>query len=300
MREQGVVVYHGRLLYALSVKRLKVVLKNLLPPYFTQFVRFCRSAIKSLASSDEKIGFKYGFENFSQSVIYLRSIGFDGYQESEFIEKLTAAARTVRDGISPYERDSVVFNSPHYSWPLVTALLLSTDQKNSISVLDYGGGLGTTYWQNRRFLDSKSIKISWKILEQEALVKIGREEFSNIELGFINELGELKEVPQLVIFGSSICYLPDPYEVMKQIFNLGPEFIVLDRTPFVSGSDDLFAVQFVPPSIYKAALPIVSLSEEKFSIFMKTEYDFMANWTCEMQPDPNSIAMGFLWKKRLK
>jgi putative methyltransferase (TIGR04325 family) len=282
------------------MKRLKVVLKNLLPPYFTQFARYCRSAIRSLSHTDEKIGFKYGFENYSQSEIYLRSIGFDGYQEEEFIEKLTAAARNVRDGIFAYERDTVVFNSTQYSWPLVAALLLAADQKNSISVLDYGGGLGTTYRQNRRFLASKSIKISWKILEQEALVKIGREEFLNDELDFINELGELKEVPKLVIFGGSICYLPYPYDVMKEIFNLGPEFIVLDRTPFVSGRDDLFAVQFVPPTIYKAALPIVSLSEEKFNIFMKTEYELIANWTCDMQPDLNSTAMGFLWKKKLK
>jgi putative methyltransferase (TIGR04325 family) len=227
-------------------------------------------------------------------------LGFSGYQEQDFIEKLTSAARNVRDGESPYERDSVVFSSPQHSWPLVASLLISINGRNIISVLDYGGGLGTTYWQNRSFLVSKKVKISWTILEQEALVKIGRDEFINEELNFLYELDEVKERPDIVIFGSSLCYLPAPYDVMKKIFKLGPKFIVLDRTPFVLGRDDLFAVQFVPANIYRAALPIVSLSEENFKRIMETEYDLVGKWICDMQPDPNSTSMGSLWRKRIK
>jgi putative methyltransferase (TIGR04325 family) len=276
------------------------MLKNLLPPYLTRFARYCRTAVRSWAHADEQIGFKYGFKDYDASVNFVKSLGFSGYQEQDFIEKLTSAARNVRDGESPYERDSVVFSSPQHSWPLVASLLISINGRNIISVLDYGGGLGTTYWQNRSFLVSKKVKISWTILEQEALVKIGRDEFINEELNFLYELDEVKERPDIVIFGSSLCYLPAPYDVMKKIFKLGPKFIVLDRTPFVLGRDDLFAVQFVPANIYRAALPIVSLSEENFKRIMETEYDLVGKWICDMQPDPNSTSMGSLWRKRIK
>jgi putative methyltransferase (TIGR04325 family) len=282
------------------VRHLKVVVKNLLPPYLTRFARYCRFIVRSWAHADEQIGFKYGFKDYEASVNFVNSIGFGGYQEEEFIERLTSAARNVRDGDSPYERDSVVFDSPQYSWPLVAALLTSINHKNVISVLDYGGGLGTTYWQNRSFLVSKGARISWRILEQEALVRIGREEFSSEELEFLYGLDEVKDTPDIVIFGSSLCYLPTPYDVMKRILKLGPKFIVLDRTPFVTGDCDLFAVQFVPASIYRAALPIISLSEEKFKRFMETEYDLVGQWICDMQPDPNSTSMGSFWRKRVK
>jgi hypothetical protein len=60
------------------------------------------------------------------------------------------------------------------------------------------------------------------------------------------------------------------------------------------------AVQFVPESIYKAALPIITFSASKFKNLMNQEYELIVDWSCGMQPDPNASTMGSLWRKRVK
>ena len=277
------------------MEHFKESLKGLLPRDITKLIRFCKYAIQSRLDFNERVGFKYGFMDYDSAANYVKNIGFTGYQEEIFVKKLVSASRGVRDGTFVYERDTVTFPTIQYSWPLLTALLYAVEE-NQISVLDYGGGLGTTYRQNHKFLAGRGVKICWKVLEQEALVQIGRREFSNEELIFVASLDEEKTSPDIVIFGGSLCYLPRPWEVLQKTFELSPKFIVFDRTPFVEGVEDLFAVQFVPPEIYSAALPIVSFSQGKFSEFMESKYSLIVNWICDMQPDPKSVSRGSLWR----
>ena len=52
-----------------------------------------------------------------------------------------------------YERDSVLFDTIRYSWPLLSDLLrAASEDQNHLSVLDFGGSLGSSYYQNRVFL----------------------------------------------------------------------------------------------------------------------------------------------------
>ena len=62
-------------------------------------------------------------------------------------------------------------------------LLYITNNENRLNVIDYGGSLGTSYFQNLKFLNQVD-DFRWNIVEQEAFVKIGKEYFSNENLFF--------------------------------------------------------------------------------------------------------------------
>ena len=77
-----------------------------------------------------------------------------GYDSQQILDKVLAATLKVKYGVAPYERDSVLFDEVQYSWP-VTAGLMWVAARNGgrLSVLDFGGSLGSSYFQNREFLE---------------------------------------------------------------------------------------------------------------------------------------------------
>jgi putative methyltransferase (TIGR04325 family) len=246
-------------------------------------------------------GFKYGFDTFDSAKKWISSLGFAGYEEENFIQKLYTSASLVRDGKATYERDTVIFPRIQYAWELLASLLIVSKGKRRVKIIDFGGGLGTTFWQNSSMLNLAGVETSWIIIEQKRLVEIGKSEFESDFLKFVPSLADVvSDEIDAVLFGGSLCYLENPYDILNQTFLLGPHFIIFDRTPFRNISEDTIAVQFVPKSIYKAAYPIRIFSIAKFNNFMNREYELIEQWDCIMQPDPNSSAMGSLWRKRIK
>ncbi len=61
------------------------------------------------------------------------------------------ATRKVVAGEAVYERDSVVFDHLEYAWPLLACLLQIAAERRSLRVIDFGGSLGSSWRQNRRF-----------------------------------------------------------------------------------------------------------------------------------------------------
>jgi putative methyltransferase (TIGR04325 family) len=89
-----------------------------------------------------------------------------GYDAANILEIQRASMRKVRDGAALYERDSVVFDKVEYFFPTLAALLLIAARNgNRLSVLDFGGALGGSYYQNRGLL-SHLESLSWHVVEQ--------------------------------------------------------------------------------------------------------------------------------------
>ena len=122
-------------------------------------------------------------------------------------------------------------------------------------MLDFGGSLGTTYFQNKEFLTYFS-SCSWTIVEQEKFYQLGKKHFENDQLQFVETIQDclLKKSPNLFLVSSSLQYIPSPKEILNQINNSKTRFVVFDRLPF-SESENILTVQTVPPSIYEASYP---------------------------------------------
>ena len=101
-----------------------------------------------------------------------------GYQAAPILDKVKTAVLKVKRGEAVYERDSVLFNEVEYSWPLLATLNWIAAQNNGgLKVVDFGGSLGSSYFQNRKFLEPLDIK--WNVIEQENFVKAGRDEIQD-------------------------------------------------------------------------------------------------------------------------
>jgi putative methyltransferase (TIGR04325 family) len=100
------------------------------------------------------------------------------HDAKEIIQKVRTATLKVVRGEAACELDSVLFAKPAFPFPLIVVRLRGA-QKNqgSLTVLDYGGALGSSYFQCREFL--YGLKTLRRYVEQPKFVACGQREFLN-------------------------------------------------------------------------------------------------------------------------
>ncbi len=203
-----------------------------------------------------------------------------GYDSPVIFDKVKNSAMKVKQGLAASERDGVAFDTKQSSWPVVAMLLLSSSlNDNHLNVLDFGGSLGSSYFQNIEFI--KHLKeLHWAIVEQNNIYEYGKQNFEDGKLSFYKSLEDAlnKTKPQVILFGSSIQYIEKPYELLEKVARNDFEMIAFDRTPFFNGKEAL-TVQKVPPRIYDASYPAWILDIDKFKeFFKKNGYDIVAEF----------------------
>ena len=222
-----------------------------------------------------------------------------GYDAAQIFEKVRSAALQVRNGSAAFERDAVVFDKNEYSWPLLSCLMwIAARNKGALRVLDFGGGLGSTYFQNRKFLNA--LQVEWSIVEQKHFVDCGIEFFSDNVLRFHADFEScfLKQQPDTVLFCSVLQYIEKPYNLLKQVFSKGFKYVVIDRTPFTDDGSSRLTIQRVNPQIYEASYPCWFFSEDEFVQFFSHEFNLVEEFVSPDKANFPSTFKGFLFCKK--
>jgi putative methyltransferase (TIGR04325 family) len=194
-----------------------------------------------------------------------------GYNEGTILNKIKESVLKVKAGKAEFERDSVAFDKFEYSEEFLQGLKL-TVKNNSLSVIDFGGSLGSQYFQYKRFFEG--VEINWMVVEQKHFVETGNKEIANEQLRFFDTIEEaLKFKPaNCIILSSVLPYLKEPFQMIKKILSFNFNFIIIDRNPFIDSEKDLLTVQVVPESIYKASYPAWFFNEKKFYAAFSDKY----------------------------
>jgi putative methyltransferase (TIGR04325 family) len=203
-----------------------------------------------------------------------------GWNSEEVFNKVTASALKVKRGEAIYERDSVIFDQIQYSWPLLAALLwVIAREDGHLRICDFGGALGTSYFQNRKFFTEFS-HVRWNIVEQAEFVTRGRNLIQDERLRFYPTVEAcLKECSCDVLLLSGVLQnLEDPYRAVTDLIGYGFRYIIIARTPFSSKDDDVLTVQHVPHKIYQASYPVWFFSERKFLSHLQTSYELIEHF----------------------
>lgn len=199
-----------------------------------------------------------------------------GYDDSEILQKVERSFELVARGEAVYERDSVLFEEISYSWPLAASLMWTYQKYKKLHVLDFGGSLGSTFYQNRMF--TKDMKdFSWTVVEQEKFVQVGLEKFQTAQLKFSSNLDSVfkDEDINLVLFSSVLQYLEEPYQLLANVIEYSPPVIVLDRLITSKAGRDIITIQKVDSEIYEATYPCRFFNEENISSILREKYELV-------------------------
>jgi len=261
---------------------MKRIIKQLLPPVL---LGMFRSIIY------KKYGWRGNYKNWNEA-----KSKTTGYDNEIIFKKVANAALKVKRGEAIYERDSVIFTKIEYSWPLLAGLMYVSARKGGkLSVLDFGGSLGTTYFQNRRFFFG--LNIEWSIIEQKHFVKFGNRDIADDKLKFYESIDScLKErSPDVVVLSSVLQYIESPYTFLNELIEYGSEFLIFARTGFTLNNKDRLTVQKVPPTIYNAIYPCWFFSETKFLNTITKKYELMESFDSTDKANIPSVFKGFIF-----
>jgi putative methyltransferase (TIGR04325 family) len=249
-------------------------------------------------STREATGFSGDYRGWDEA---RRASG--GYDSDAILERVRDALLKVKSGEAVYERDSVLFDRVEYSWPLLAALLwVASRGGNRLNLIDFGGSLGSAYYQNRKFLEHLG-ELKWSIVEQERFVECGRSLFEDDHLRFYPDIDTCigERNPDAILFSSVIQYLEKPYDLLREVQDKGFQYIIFDRTAFLKHGEDRITVQIVPPEIYPASYPAWFFNQDKFLGFFAKEYELITDFdSFESFPleDQTAQNKGFIFRKR--
>lgn len=203
-----------------------------------------------------------------------------GYDAPEILAKVAEATRAVKNGAAVFERDSVLFSEPHYPYPLIAGLLRAAARHGGrLSVVDFGGSLGSSYYQCRDFLRDLP-EVRWCVVEQPQFVRKGREEFGDGVLSFADSIEEAcaAVAPNVIVFSGVLQYLPDPWSVLRQADESGVHSIIIDRVSVIQGAHDVISVQKIPKRISASSYPIRLFTRDSLLNPLEKRYAVLAEF----------------------
>jgi putative methyltransferase (TIGR04325 family) len=245
-----------------------------------RIIRFAKAVTPPIAldiyrNLSRKAGFFGNYRTWDEA---RRASG--GYDSDVILNKVKDALLKVKTGEAVYERDSVLFEKIEYSWPLLAGLLwVASRSGNKLNLADFGGSLGSSYYQNRIFLSHLS-ELRWSIIEQEKFVQCGKQYFEDGHLKFYDNLDEciLERHPDAILLSSVIQYLEKPYDLLAEVLRKGFTYIIIDRTSFLEKGDDRLTVQKVPPEIYPASYPAWFFNRTRFLNLFADAYELIVEF----------------------
>jgi putative methyltransferase (TIGR04325 family) len=245
-----------------SAEIIRAVLKATIPPFLLRWAKSCHD---------------WSLPCRSWEAAAQRATGYDA---PRILQRARLAMEIVRANPSLLERDTVVLsNSGITSWPLLASLLwVATRSDGRLTVLDFGGSLGSTLLEYGGFLRYLR-DLSWNVVEQPHFVACGRAEFETSVLRFFTSVAECQEQRNCNVFlmSSVLQYLEDPYCELRSLLQAQPPFFILDRTTFHPSNRDCIVVQ--RSTVARESYPCWFLQQDRVSrIFEENSYDLVWDW----------------------
>lgn len=231
----------------------KAFIKDCCPPVLLKSVRRFRNK--------NNISFTGNYASWAEALLHA-----SGYDTDAIFQRVREAALKVKRGEAIFERDSVCFYQEDYRWSALACLLsIAAERDGKLNVLDFGGALGSFYFQHKKFFNRlKSIR--WCVIEQAHFVECGKTEFQNEELRFYSNIDEClaNEKVDVIFLSGVLQYLETPESMLIELSKSKADYILIDRTPFIESPNGRLTVQSVPESIYKASYPAWFFSHNQF------------------------------------
>ncbi|WEK19184.1 MAG: methyltransferase, TIGR04325 family [Candidatus Pedobacter colombiensis] len=263
-----------------------------------------KNAFKKKPKNVNQYGWFGNFNSWNEA----KSSAF-GYEASNILEKTKQSLLKIKNGEAIYERDSVLFDKKEYPYSIISSLLyIAIKNNNKLNVVDFGGSLGSTWFQVRDFIPSE-IEVSWSIVEQAAYIDEGKKYFADDVLDFyytIEDCIAAKKNVNVVLLSSVVQYLEKPHEFLDQLSSYQIDYLLFDRTAFINEpSLDRLTLQIVPPEIYEARYPSWFFNEARFlnhfsSYQLKADFFSFVEGERFMSIDHKVVAYdkGFLFEKK--
>lgn len=218
-------------------------------------------------------GFHGDFSSWAEASS--RASPIDPAALAAFAERYRQLCRRLTRREIAFARDGVAFDQPQYPLSLLAFILRALlENRGVLNLVDFGGFLGTTYFQARDFL-RPAREVLWTVVELPHLVEIARTELQEGPLRFRDSLREaLAESPNVVLLSGVAQNLPDPISIFREVRQSAPDWVLFDRTVVIESPASRIALQSVMRQGTEVSWPV--------RLFSRSE--LLADWTSSYEP----------------
>lgn len=151
----------------------------------------------------------------------------NGYQDARLIDVVAQKTERFRDGVrmTPIKDGAI------------SAALRPVGKCRHLSVVDFGGALGAHYFTAKAL--HPEMQFTWSVIETSGMVNCGRSRFENEELRFFESIHDLA-TPDLVFSSGAIQCVPDVYETLASLVDLGATAMFVARLDLTNGQEIVY------------------------------------------------------------
>jgi len=246
------------------------LIKELVPPI-----------VHSLRWYSFKYGWKGNYGSYEEAKQHCK-----GYDQEHILTKIIETTGKVKNKEAAYERDGILYDKVELNFNLLNALLLvSARNNNKLTLIYFGGSLGTSYYQNISYL-SHLIELNWCIIEQPNYVAAGKASFENEHVRFYPDIETCMAdhpEPDMLLISSVLQYIEKPYELLKKLQAVGIPYLMLDLVGYNDKDTDRITIQHVPPVFYgiEASYPCTFFNRKKLEHQLEENYSQLFNFLSE-------------------
>jgi len=209
-----------------------------------------------------------------------------GYDEGHILQRIIDTTAKVKNGEAVYERDGILYDDISVNFHLLSVLLLVAGRNNNkLTIIDFGGSLGTSYYQNISYL-SHLTNLNWCIIEQPKFVEVGKKAFENEHIQFYHSLEECfarHPEPNLLLISNALQYIDRPYELLEKIQLFRIPYLMVDLIAYNDKNRDRITIQHVPPVFYgiDASYPCTFFDRAKLESQLANNYNKVFDFIAE-------------------
>jgi len=241
--------------------------------------QFAPPILQTLRWYSFKYGWKGSYADFNDAKKKCK-----GYDEDHILNRIKETTLKVKNKEIAYERDGIAYKEVQMNFPVLkTLLFLASENNNELTIIDFGGSLGTAYYQNYPYLKHLK-KLRWCIIEQPQFVSTGKKDFENDHVKFYNNISEClaENTPQLFLICSVLQYLEKPYDFLDEVIAAKIPYLMLDYVGYNNKREDRVTIQYVPPAFYgiEASYPCYFFNKfkihQKIGLNYNKQYEFVS------------------------
>jgi len=180
------------------------------------------------------------------------------FERDVWLDKVAKRAEFALSGGRGGSAIAPIATTSDYALPYIAALI--GESRQPLRILDFGGGMATSYLPLRAMLPPEW-RIEFVVVENEAICRKGMELFAgNGELRFQTDLPAPPDIFEIAHFGSSLHYVDDWTGLLSDVVALQPEYLLFVDLPAADNIGFVTAQLF-----YGNRIPVRFWNFEEFS-----------------------------------
>ena len=246
---------------------MNYILNNLIKKIFP------RKFTKLVSDTYQYYSFKGNYKNFNE--INLRLTRYDS---SKVMSRISNAYNISINNRFLFDRDGEIVKKKDQNIQLLKIITNLQCKKDSQCIVDFGGSLANFYRNNLNYLQKCNFK--WLIIDNKNVCNLGRILIKDKNIFFFDNIEKTKKFLiqrklniSFFLFGSSIQYIENFECILKEMFKMGVNTIIVDRQPVLRRKATKYVIQKTAPWAGNLSYAVkLYKSQSLINLFLKYGY----------------------------